>query len=654
MSMRILFAGKQHFDPGGIQSSTDQLARRLVAAGHRVAVLAHAAFDGPQPPEAERWSIKHEPGSEYDVYSVDRLSAGTGLGAVIRSFQPDVLVVNAGGSWWHDWTRALVRAAPPSLPLALYVRDGEALDLLDELGPRIDLLLANAQRHADQARQAGFEAVVIPSVIDPDAYRVDPTGEVVVFINPVAAKGVEVAFALAARRRDVAFEFWESWHLPKQVASEVGRRCEELGNVRFCRSTTVSAEPYRRARLLLVPYADGNRPRVVPEAQVSGIPVLARADPALAEAVGDGGILVPRDASVDSWIDGLSRLWDDDDAHAAYSAAARRHSERVEIDAGHLAAKFADAMVELMEQGRRDGYATRRRAFSLDGSPVASVIVPVRDVAATIDEQLEALAGQTYDGPWEIVIADNGSTDATVARVEEWRDRLPPLSIVDASQRVGVAHARNVGLRSARGELLLICDGDDIVAPDWLEHMVDALDDHPIVTGFIELVTLNQPELYAWTGDEVRTECPVAYGYLPYAPGGNIGMWREVYDAVGSFDEQLLRAEDIDFGWRAAYSGIPVAMEPRAVLHRRLRDDLRGEFRAAVRGGIAEAGLYRRHRDRGMSRAPRDEVLVQYRWLLRSIPGVLNGSRDRHQWTHHAGKRIGRVIGSARERTRYL
>jgi hypothetical protein len=131
-------------------------------------------------------------------------------------------------------------------------------------------------------------------------------------------------------------------------------------------------------------------------------------------------------------------------------------------------------------------------------------------------------------------------------------------------------------------------------------------------------------------------------------------MWREVFEAVGPFDESLRRAEDIDFGWRAAYAGVAVAMEPRAVLHRRLRADLRAEFLAAVRGGIAEAGLYRRHREHGMPRATPNEALVQYRWLVRTMPGVVDGSRDRHQWVHHAGKRIGRIIGSTRERVRYL
>ncbi len=310
--MRILFAGKQHYDPGGIPASTDQLASRLAAVGHDIAVLAHAAFDGPPLPKAERRIVRREPGFEYDAYSIDLLPPGAGLGVVIRWFRPDVLVVNAGGSWWHDWTVPLVRAAPPDLPLALYVRDAEAFEIYDQVASRVDLLLANAQHHADTAVTLGAEAVVIPSVVDPDRYRVEPTGDAVVFINPVPTKGVDVAFALAERRPDVPFEFRESWHLPRAVAQAVGERCAELGNATFVRSTTDFREPYRHARLLLVPYEDANRPRVVPEAQVSSIPILARDDPALREAVGDGGILIPPDAGIDAWVDGLAQLWDDD------------------------------------------------------------------------------------------------------------------------------------------------------------------------------------------------------------------------------------------------------------------------------------------------------------------------------------------------------
>jgi hypothetical protein len=164
---------------------------------------------------------------------------------------------------------------------------------------------------------------------------------------------------------------------------------------------------------------------------------------------------------------------------------------------------------------------------------------------------------------------------------------------------------------------------------------------------------MNPPE-YTWMGNSTKTGAPVAYGYLPYAPGGNIGMWRDVFDTLGGFDEALLRAEDIDFGWRASYLGIPVHFEPRAVLHRRLGRNPYSELRSAIRGGMAEAGLYRRHREHGMPRADAADVRAQYRWLVRTFPDVVRGRADAYRWAHHAGKRIGRVVGSVRNRTVYL
>ena len=644
--MRILFAGKQHYDLGGIQASTDQLARRLARRGHEVVVLAHISWDGP-PHEPLRRTVRREPVDAYAAYSVDLLPPGPALGILLRERRPDLVVVNAGGRWWHDWTRPLFEATPPDVPVALYVRDQQAIELLADGSVRPDLVLANARAHADAIEALGQRAVVVPSVVDLEPYRVDPTGEAVVFINPVPMKGVELAFALAAERPDIRFEFRESWQLPREVRAHLAARAARLDNVELLPGADDPAEPYRRARLLLVPYEDGNRPRVVLEAQCSGIPILALDEPALRETVGPGGILVPRGAPLESWADALDRLWYDAAAHRALACEALRWSERDEVDPERITDAFVDAVT-----GPRP---SRRTVRIRDASaPVASVVVPVRDVAETIEDQLAALAGQTFAGPWEVVIADNGSTDATRERIEAHRAALPGLRIVDAGARRGVAFARNVGLGAARGEVLLICDGDDIVAADWLEQMVAALDEHPIVTGYIDIVSMNTPAQYEWLGDAGREGPPVGYGFLPYAPGGNIGMWREVFESLGGFDEELQRAEDIDFSWRASYLGVGVHWEPAAVLHRRLRTTLSGTFRAGYRGGVAEPGLYRRHRDRGMTAAPLDRVRDEYRWLLKSVPDVVAGRADRYHWAHHAGKRLGRVVGSARARAAYL
>jgi glycosyltransferase involved in cell wall biosynthesis len=648
--LRILFAGKQHFDRGGIPASTDQLAERLSSAGHHVAVFAHAAFDlPPPPPGVDRTAVRPEAAGNYEAYSVDLLPPSVGLDVVARSFQPDVIVINAGGWWYDDWTRPLVQSAPHDIPVVLYVRDHQAINLLPELAPQVDLVLVNAEYHARSAATKGVEAVVVPSLIEPERYRVQPTGEAVVFINPVTSKGVETAFAIAEQRPDVPFQFRESWRLNPAAASAIAARAEALGNVTLLRSTTDPVEPYRCARLLLAPYDDLGRPRVVPEAQVSGIPVLALDAPPLREAVGPGGILVPKGAPVSAWLDALAELWDDRGAHANYADAALRHSRREELDPDRIMSRFLAALSPLRARPG-DG----RRRPGLTGSPGASVILPVRDVADTLDQQLAALAGQMHSGAWEVIIADNGSSDDTRQRAEAWRPRLPALTIVDASAQRGVGHARNVGARAARGEVLLICDGDDIVADDWLSLMVAALDDHPIVSGRNELRSMNRVEQYDWTGNADRNGGPVAYDFLPYAHGANFGMWREIFTALAGFDEGLLRTQDIDFCWRAAYQGIPVHAEPRAVVHHRMRAGLGAEFRIALRGGIYEPGLYRRHRDHGMPRETRAKVIARYRWLWRNTPGAVRGEINRYRWIHHAGQRLGRVVGSVKHRVVFL
>src|SRR5665213_4169463 len=97
-----------------------------------------------------------------------------------------------------------------------------------------------------------------------------------------------------------------------------------------------------------------------------------------------------------------------------------------------------------------------------------SVVLPVRDGLPWLDEQLGALAAQHCDEPWEVVVADNGSSDASVALARDWAERCAAMRVLDASARVGPAAARNAGVMAARGELLAFCDADDVVQAGWL------------------------------------------------------------------------------------------------------------------------------------------------------------------------------------------
>ncbi|MBV9950969.1 MAG: glycosyltransferase, partial [Acidimicrobiia bacterium] len=371
------------------------------------------------------------------------------------------------------------------------------------------------------------------------------------------------------------------------------------------------------------------------------------------EAVGPGGIVVARDAPHTEWAEALGRLWDDSAEHGRLSAAALDHSRRPDMDPEVVAAMVEDALAEAIE--RACARSQRVGGRSSTALPLVSVVLPVRNGAATIDAQLAALAAQTYDGPWELVVCDNGSTDATRNRVVSWRGGLPaPVRIVDASGRRGVAHARNVGVRAAAGDLILVCDADDVVSPDWMRHMVQALGDHEIVTGASELRRLNTPDQYDWTGNADQDDAAVAYGFMRHVSGGNLGVRRDVALRLAGFDETLRRAEDIDWSWRAQYGGAEIAYEPASVIHIRLRSELGAVAASRFRGGFTEPQLYRRHREHGMRAESREEVIAIWRWLARKSTTAWRDPTQRIRWTDHAAHRAGRLVGSLRHRTMYL
>jgi glycosyltransferase involved in cell wall biosynthesis len=271
-----------------------------------------------------------------------------------------------------------------------------------------------------------------------------------------------------------------------------------------------------------------------------------------------------------------------------------------------------------------------------------SVVLPVRNGLPWLDAQLDALAAQECDAPWEVVVADNGSTDATVAVADAWVTRCPRMRVLDASAVAGPAAARNVGVRAARGDLLAFCDADDVVQPGWLQACVAALSGADVVAGTFDMASLN--------GDEDDEPSPAATGQLGFLPAGlaaNLAVRRSAFEAVGGFSEELFVGEDIDLCWRLQLDGYRFAVAPGAVVAKRERPGLGAHFRRARAYGRCGPVLYRRFRGRG---ARRDiaGALKSWAWLVVSVPR-LGRSDVRRRWVRSAGVRLGRLVGSVRQ-----
>jgi hypothetical protein len=242
--------------------------------------------------------------------------------------------------------------------------------------------------------------------------------------------------------------------------------------------------------------------------------------------------------------------------------------------------------------GLRDGVARPTADVEL------TVVIAAYDAEATLAEQLDALAAQRVPFAWEVVVADNGSTDGTAALARSYAGRLR-LRVVDASATPGAGAARNVGVSVAHAPLVAFCDADDVVGDGWLLAMRTALRDHAFVAGRFEGGRLNSP-----TALRSRT-LPQQHGlqesqHLPglrAAGAGNMGIRADVFRAVGGFDPHCLYLEDTDLCWRVQLAGVPLTWAPDAVLHVRLRGDLRSAARQGFHYGTGERWLSRRYRD---------------------------------------------------------
>lgn len=239
------------------------------------------------------------------------------------------------------------------------------------------------------------------------------------------------------------------------------------------------------------------------------------------------------------------------------------------------------------------------------------VVIPALNAASTIIRQLEALDSQSVLD-FVVIVSDNGSTDDTVRLCRHWRPKFTRLGIVDASARRGVAHARNVGISSSSESLILICDADDRVHPAWVESMREGLGRADGVTGPLHLLSDDKRGGQLLNADAV----PLSMNYLPYLPGGNFGIHRAVFRAVGEFDEDLvLGQEDVDFGWRMARAGFSLGHHPGASLDYFQRAGLRPLMRQQFRYGRAHVALFSKHR--AMPDAPAVASLPHsLRWFL--------------------------------------
>ena len=235
-----------------------------------------------------------------------------------------------------------------------------------------------------------------------------------------------------------------------------------------------------------------------------------------------------------------------------------------------------------------------------------SVVVPIRNEEAHIEDTLRMLLDQEQDGlDVEILVADGRSTDRTREIVEGLSQQHPQIKLFDNPDRLSSA-ARNVGVRNSTGDYIVVIDGHcEIRSRSYFVDLVSAFErtgadclgrpqplDISDATLFQKAVASarnspfgHHPDSFIYSDQE--QEVPALSVAVAYR--------KEVFDKVGLFDAKFDACEDCEMNHRIDQAGLKCFLIPQLTVHYKPRTSLSGLFKQLSRYGRGRVRLARKH-----------------------------------------------------------
>lgn len=210
---------------------------------------------------------------------------------------------------------------------------------------------------------------------------------------------------------------------------------------------------------------------------------------------------------------------------------------------------------------------------------LASVIVPNWNGKKFLKVCLDSLGEQSFKD-FEVIVADNGSTDGSVEFIGE---HFPEVKLVGLESNRGFSVAVNEGIKQAESEYIALLNNDTETDPRWLAELVDALEKNPDAgLAASRILFMQDRDRVNSLGIEYRfdgTTADIAYGMRDsqnfqkereiFGACSAAALYRKaLFDDIGMFDEDFFAyAEDVDISFRAQLKGYRCIYVPTAVVY---------------------------------------------------------------------------------------
>jgi len=210
--------------------------------------------------------------------------------------------------------------------------------------------------------------------------------------------------------------------------------------------------------------------------------------------------------------------------------------------------------------------------------PLVSIIILNYNANQLILDCIESITKTNYEN-FEIIVVDNASTDNSHIKCKE---KFEKIRLIENEKNLGYCEGNNVGIKNAKGELIVILNPDTIVHPDWLSELIRVYNEHGEALYQPKHLSLNEKSVIMSTGNMMHI---FGFGYarekgkkdvnqyneieqIGYASGTCLFAPVSVLNKVGLLDPFIfLYHDDLDLGWRAAQLGIKSYYVPSSIIY---------------------------------------------------------------------------------------
>ena len=216
--------------------------------------------------------------------------------------------------------------------------------------------------------------------------------------------------------------------------------------------------------------------------------------------------------------------------------------------------------------------------------PSVSIIIPCRNEEKFIGKCLDSIIAQDYPKDRiEVLVIDGRSTDRTREIVKKYAQKYPFIKVLDNPRKI-TPTALNIGIKKAKGEIIIRMDAHNVYEESYVSKCVKYLKEYNVDNVGGIWIVLPANDTIVAKSIALALSHPFGVGNAYYRIGSKkpkfvdtvpFGCYKkEIFEKIGLFDEDLLRGQDAEFNARLRKNGGKILLVPEIISYYYARDSL--------------------------------------------------------------------------------